>query len=76
MIASSNESQLRHCLNRVRFPASKDDLVEAAINARCDDDAVDALRALEPMTYTDPTHVVASATIVQIPGDGGSRNRL
>jgi hypothetical protein len=68
MIASTTESQLRRCLKEVRFPANKQDLIDAAIGSRCDDDTVAALRAMQSMTYTNITQVVASASIVDICG--------
>jgi len=68
MIASTNESQLRRCLKEVRFPANKEDLINAAISSRCDDDTVEALRAVPSTTYTNITQVVGSASIVDIGG--------
>ena len=70
MIASTTAVQLRRCLAGVRFPASRDDLLNAAIRNRCDEDTVNAVRAIPPMTYTSATQVVASTTIVDIPGGG------
>jgi len=71
MIASTTESQLRRCLNGVRFPASKQDLIAAAISKRCDEDTVAALGAISAVTYTNVTQVVASASIVDIAGSTG-----
>lgn len=68
MIASTTESQLRRCLDGVRFPACKEDLIDAAISNRCDADTVGALRAISPMTYTNVTQIVASVTIVDRAG--------
>jgi len=77
MIASTTEGQLRRCLAEVRFPANKQDLIDAAISNRCDDDTVGALRAIPSMTYTTITQVVASASIVDIGGgDTQQLNRL
>jgi hypothetical protein len=76
MIASTTRSQLRHCLNDIRFPASKDDLLDAAIRNGCDDDTIGALRAVAPVTYSNATQVLASATIVASPdGDLAAARR-
>lgn len=69
MIASTTETQLRRCLDRVNFPASRDDLLSAAIENRCDVNTIEALRAIVPGTYTNITQVLAAASIVDIPGD-------
>ena len=63
MIASTTERQLRRCLKGVRFPASKDDLLVAALSDRCDEDTVDCLRAIPSVTYTNATQVLASASV-------------
>jgi Protein of unknown function (DUF2795) len=68
MIASTTEGQLRRCLAEVRFPASKQDLIDAAVSDRCDDDTVAALRAISTMTYTNVTQIIASASIVDLGG--------
>ncbi len=63
MIASTTESQLRRCLKGVRFPASKDDLLAAALRDGCDEDTVDALCAVPSVTYNNATQVLASASV-------------
>lgn len=64
MIASTTRSQLRRCLNDVQFPASRDDLLDAARRAGCDNDTVSALQALAPMTYSRAEQILASMTTV------------
>lgn len=67
MVASTTPSRLRHCLNDVDFPASKDDLLHAAARNGCDDETVRALRAVPPETYANLAQVLASVTVA----DGG-----
>lgn len=67
MAASTTASRLRHCLTDVDFPASKDDLLQAAARNGCDDETVRALRAVSPETYANLAQVLASVTIA----DGG-----
>lgn len=68
MISSTTDSQIRRCLNGAQFPATKDDLVAAAIEKSCDNDTVDALRAIPSGTFTSITQVIAAISIVDIGG--------
>ncbi|WP_356948569.1 DUF2795 domain-containing protein [Mycobacterium simiae] len=63
MVASTTRHQLDRCLDRVRFPASRDDLLIAAVHCRCDEDTVEALHALKSVTYTNAAQVCASVNI-------------
>ena len=63
MIASTTERQLNRCLKGVRFPASRDDLLAAALGDRCDEDTVDCLRAIPSLTYTNASQVLAQASV-------------
>jgi uncharacterized protein DUF2795 len=67
MIASTTESKLRRCLDGVQFPASRDDLIAAAIYQHCDQETVEALRAAAPVTYASARQVIAQITIVDTP---------
>lgn len=69
MIQSTNETQLRRCLDAATFPANRDDLLTAAVENRCDVNTIEALGAIEPGTYTNIRQVLAAASIVDIPGD-------
>jgi hypothetical protein len=60
MVASTTRSRLRDCLNDVDFPATEDDLVQAAVRNRCDEDTARALRAIPPKTYGNLSEVLAS----------------
>jgi uncharacterized protein DUF2795 len=73
MIASTTERQLRRCLKGVRFPASRDDLLTAALRDECDEDTVDCLRAIASVTYNNVTQVLASASVVDTPLAVGPR---
>lgn len=72
MIASTTEGRLRRCLNGLRFPANREDLVAAAIGNDCDQRTVDALRDMPPVTYANLRQVLASITIVDTPGSDTS----
>jgi hypothetical protein len=63
MLASTTERQLLRCLEGVRFPASRDDLLAAAVRHGCDEETVDSLRAVPSMTYTNATQVLAQASV-------------
>ncbi|OBH85750.1 DUF2795 domain-containing protein [Mycobacterium scrofulaceum] len=63
MVASTTPSQLRQCLSDVDFPASKQDLLDAADRNGCDHDTVRALRGIPPETYNNAGQVAASVTI-------------
>jgi hypothetical protein len=67
MIASTTAAQLHRCLSGIRFPASKEDLLAAAIANSCDGGTVDALRDISAVTYANPQQVLASVTIVDTP---------
>ncbi|MCV7091816.1 DUF2795 domain-containing protein [Mycobacterium interjectum] len=56
------------------FPASKQDLIEAAERNGCDDETVRALRAIPPETYTNVGQVAASVTAAD-DRDGGGAGR-
>jgi|GraSoiStandDraft_8_1057269.scaffolds.fasta_scaffold205308_2 Protein of unknown function (DUF2795) len=64
MVASTTRSQLQRCLSAVDFPASKQDLLNAADSAGADDETARALRGIPPETYTNLDQVAASVTIV------------
>ncbi len=51
--------QVREALNSVDFPATKDELVDAA-EASGDEDAVRAVRGLPPATYDNYDEVLRS----------------
>lgn len=63
MIASTTKDQLQHCLNSVNFPASRNDVLAAAIRGECDLPTLKALRALAPITYANADQVRASITL-------------
>jgi hypothetical protein len=76
MIASTTEIRLRRGLSGIRFPASKEDLLTAAIANGCDAGTVDALRDIPPMTYANRRQVLASVTIVDAPSrEAGAPHR-
>jgi Protein of unknown function (DUF2795) len=64
MVASTTQSRLQDCLNDVDFPASKQDLLDAAASHRGDDETVGALRGIPPETYNNLDQVLASVSIV------------
>lgn len=73
MIAFTTRSELARCLNDVEFPVNKDDLLAVAVRKGCGDQTVNALKGLEPRTYTNDNQVLASISIVDdgdITGDG------
>lgn len=63
MVASTTTSQLRLCLSDVDFPASKQDLLDAAGRNGCDDQTVRALRGIPSETYANVAQVASSVTI-------------
>jgi hypothetical protein len=63
LTASTNERRLRRCLEGIRFPASKDDLLAAALSDRCDEETLDSLRSIPSWTYTNATQVLAQTSI-------------
>jgi hypothetical protein len=63
LIATPTERQLRRCLDGVRFPASRDDLLAAALSDRCDQETVDALRTVPSVTYANATQVLAQTSV-------------
>lgn len=67
MIASTNETRLRCCLDGIRFPANKQDLLAEAIANGGDEDTVNALRGIPPLTYNNLRQVLASVTLVDTP---------
>jgi Protein of unknown function (DUF2795) len=72
MVASTTTSQLRKCLNDVDFPASKQDLLDAANRNGCDDETVRALRGIPPETYNNLGQVASSVTIADERGNDGA----
>ncbi|WP_082947591.1 DUF2795 domain-containing protein [Mycobacterium sp. E2479] len=60
---STTERQLRRCLEGVRFPASKDDLLVAALSDRCDEQAADSLRTIPSITYANASQVLAQTSV-------------
>lgn len=56
MPATTTRDHLKECLNEVDFPASKDDLLDAATR-KGDATAVQALRAIPPVDYANLTEV-------------------
>jgi Protein of unknown function (DUF2795) len=63
MVASTTRERLRDSLGDVNFPASKQDLLNAA-DGRGDDETAHALRAIAPETYNNLDQVLASVSIV------------
>jgi Protein of unknown function (DUF2795) len=63
MVASTTRSQLRQCLTDVDFPATKQDLLDAAGRNGCDGDTIRVLRGIPPETYNNVAQVAASVTI-------------
>ncbi|WP_082403527.1 DUF2795 domain-containing protein [Saccharothrix sp. NRRL B-16348] len=59
MTAYTTRERLKECLNEVDFPASKDELVQAA-QAWGDEVTARALRAIPPADYANLTEVVGS----------------
>lgn len=72
MIASTTEAQLRRCLTGIRFPANREDLLDAAITNGCDQDTVDAVRDISPMTYANLRQVLASITVTDDASDAAT----
>lgn len=68
MVSATGIHQLHRCLDRVRFPANKNDLLSAAIGGGCDEATIEALRAVAPMTYVNAAQVCASVTVVDAAG--------
>ena len=64
MVASTSASELRQCLSDVDFPASRQDLIDAAHRNGCSEDTIRAMRAISPETYANADQVTASMTIV------------
>jgi hypothetical protein len=64
MVASTTRHRLQQCLKEVDFPATKQDLLDAAESNRGDDETARALRGIPPETYTNLDQVAASVTIV------------
>ncbi|GGS31206.1 MULTISPECIES: DUF2795 domain-containing protein [Actinokineospora] len=60
MAASTTRDHLRDCLDQIDFPATKDDLLDAAVR-RGDSTAVQALRAIPPVDYANLTEVFRAA---------------
>ncbi len=56
MAGTSTRDHLKECLDDVDFPASRDDLLDAAIR-KGDTTAVQALRAIPPVDYSNLTEV-------------------
>ncbi|WP_156688519.1 DUF2795 domain-containing protein [Mycobacterium sp. Marseille-P9652] len=67
MVASTTPDRLRRCLDAVDFPASKEDLLDAADRSGCDLETIRALRAIPPETYANVSQVMSSVTLA----DGG-----
>lgn len=67
VIASTTEAHLRRCLDGIKFPASRDDLVAILVENQCDTNTIDVLRAMAPGTYTNIRQVLAAASIVDLP---------
>ncbi|WP_309112201.1 DUF2795 domain-containing protein [Saccharothrix sp.] len=65
-MAATTRDALREALAEVAFPASKNDLVDAAIR-KGDPTAVQALRDIAPTQYADLDEVFRVVTL----GDGG-----
>lgn len=72
MVASTTKNQLYRCLHNVRFPASKDDLVTAAIDSGCNENTVAALREVSSITYSNADQVCASVNIVDVVADASN----
>jgi hypothetical protein len=56
MAGTLTRDHLKECLDEIDYPASKDDLLDAAIR-KGDATAVQALRAIPPVDYTNLTEV-------------------
>ena len=59
MAGTLTRDHLKDCLTDVDFPASKDDLLDAAIR-KGDPTAVQALRAIPPTDYSNLTEVLVA----------------
>jgi uncharacterized protein DUF2795 len=53
---------LRDALQAVDFPATKDELHDAAVDADANDDVLRALRSLPPVDYGNIGEVISSVT--------------
>lgn len=63
MVACTTPGQLSQCLGDVVFPANREDLLTAADRNGCNDDTIEALRAIPSETFTNVAQVTASVTI-------------
>jgi len=63
MVACTTPGQLSQCLGDVVFPANKEDLLSAANRNGCNDETVQALRAIPSETFTSVAQVTASVSI-------------
>lgn len=59
MASTLTRDHLKECLSGIDFPASKDDLLDAAIR-KGDATAVQGLRAIPPVDYANPTEVIGA----------------
>jgi hypothetical protein len=64
MIAGTSMKQLYRCLEGVKFPANREQLLAAVCNAQCDKATLDAVRDIPRITYNTVEQVSAAVNIL------------